>query len=300
MDVGLFTTFLAVVHHQTFSGAARSLDLSTSAVSQQIRALETEFGVRLFDRGERPPRLTDEGKEFCEHARRVLGVLSEMRQVGASSSLSGVLSVGAVHSAVSGLLPIALERLEALHPDVDVRLTSGLALELDAALRRGSLDVAVLAQPDTLPTGLVWQSCCTEPLVVAAPEAVAGDTDAEVLENAPFIRFKRVGWSVARVADAEFARRGIQVQTRIEVDTLEGILGLVAHGLGVSVVPRRHVPEPFPPGVRVVPFGSPPLHRTIGVLYAEDGARQKLVQPLIEALVATAALHGEAPEPGAN
>lgn len=292
MDLNLFTTFLAVVHHQTFSAAARSLKLSTSAVSQQIRALEEEFDVRLFDRTERPPRLTVEGAEFSDHARRLLGLVSEIRKFGGERQLSGVLSVGGVHTAISGILAPALERFSTRHPEVEIRLTSGLAVELDAALRRGSLDVAVLAQPDTLPTGLVWQSCCTEPLVVAASAECEGQTDAELLENNSFIRFKRVGWGVARIADAEFARRGIQVHARMEVDTLEGILSLIAHGLGVSVVPRRHLPEPFPPGVRSVPFGSPPLHRTIGVLYTEDSPRQTLVQLLVEELVAASQQYG--------
>ena len=71
----------------------------------------------------------------------------------------------------------------------------------------------------------------------------------------------------------------------MEVDTLEGILGLVAEGLGVSVVPRRNLARPFPPGVKVVPFGDPPVTRSLGVLQPMDNPRGHFVRQLYEALL---------------
>ena len=71
----------------------------------------------------------------------------------------------------------------------------------------------------------------------------------------------------------------------MEVDTLEGILGLVAGGLGVSVVPRRNLAQPFPPGVKVVPFGDPPVTRSLGVLQPMDNPRGHFVRQLYEALL---------------
>jgi len=296
MDLSVFTTFLAVVHHRTFVAAGNSLGLSKSAVSQQIKGLEEEFGIQFFDRTERPPKLTAEGEEFCECARRMIQLVSEMKRIGGIAQTSGVLTIGGAHTLASGILAVALKQLRVRHPDLEIRVITGLAVELEMALRRGNIDAAVLAQPDPLPTGLVWQSCCTEPLVVVAADDVDGVTDAEILENNPFIRFKRVGWGIARMADTEFSRRGIQVRTRMEVDTLEAILSLVQHGLGVSVVPLRHLTPALPVGVRHVPFGAPPLHRTIGVLHQRQAPRLEFVQWLIEELVAAAAFQVAATE----
>ena len=72
----------------------------------------------------------------------------------------------------------------------------------------------------------------------------------------------------------------------MEVDSLEGIFSLVAHGLGVSIVPQRTMAAPFPPKVRTLPFGDPVVSRSIGLLQRADNPRGHLVAELTEALVA--------------
>ena len=100
----------------------------------------------------------------------------------------------------------------------------------------------------------------------------------------PFIRFKRFAWA-SRIIDSHLRERGISVDPMIEIDSLDGINMLVANGLGVSIVPRRHVDEPFPEGVRVVPFGTPPIVRTIGLIERSDTTKSMLTSALHEELV---------------
>ena len=125
--------------------------------------------------------------------------------------------------------------------------------------------------------------------MVVAPRQMAGDTDMDLLGTAPFIRFRRTAWGLSRTIEQEFARRRIEVDTLAEVDSVEAVLALVANGLGVSVVPRRRIPQPFPDGVRAIPFGDPPLGRTIGVLWREDHQELKPVQHPYRALIEAAA-----------
>lgn len=285
MDVKTLYTLLAIVDHRSFATAGRSVGLSPSGVSLQIKSLEEEFGVTLFDRSTRPPRLTREGLGFVERAREIVAGWGRLTADLTRDAIVGVLELGAIPTIVSGTLPLALSRLRRATPDLRIRLTTGLSHELEALLGRGALDAALLAQPADMAPGMVWSSFCSEPLYVIAPEETPGGSDREILAAGPFIRFKRYAWA-GRLIDDELRRRGIEVTAPMEVDTLEGIFSLVANGLGVSIVPRRNVARPFPPGVRAVPFGDPPVARSLGVLQRADNPRAHLVRRLFDALAA--------------
>ena len=250
MDVNFLRTLLTIVDQRTFAKAGKAVGLSRSAVSLQVRALEEEFGVVLFDRNARPPKLTPDGETFVVRARELMSNWASLRNDAKQSTTGGVLNIGAVHTIVSGVLPHALRRLRARRPDLEIRLSTGLAHELEAGVRRGAIEAAVLPQPATVEPGLVWQPFCTEGLAVIAPVTAKGKTDRELLVGAPFIRLRRVAWGLGRLIDQELARRGIEVNATMEVDTLEGIMSLVANGIGVSIAPHRPIPRPFMQGIR--------------------------------------------------
>ena len=112
------------------------------------------------------------------------------------------------------------------------------------------------AEPEEPRAELPWRAFCTEGLVVIMPVGSGCDSDVQALSSFPFIRFKRYAWA-GRLIHDELRRRGIEVNETMEVDTLEGIVSLVASGLGVSVVPHRHLRRPFPVDVEHLPFGHP-------------------------------------------
>lgn len=288
MELKYLQTLLAVVNHHSFAKAGDAVGLSRSAVSLQIGALEKQFGIRLFDRQTRPPTLTGEGRRFVEQARQLLEVWKTMEGGEAATGGTGLLSIGAVQTVVAGILPYALARFQKRCPQIQIRLIAGLAQELDATLRRGGLDAAVLPQSDSIHPGLIWQPFCQEELVVVASRRLPGDTDAALLAAAPYIRFRRVAWGLGRMVDQELVRRSIVVDAQVEVDTVEGILSLVANGLGVAILPKRRMPAPFPREIRTVPFGEPPLTRTLGVLQREDNPRRDFVHQLYETLIEAA------------
>ena len=285
MDVKTLYTVVAIVDHGGFAAAGSALGLSPGGVSLQIKALEAELGQRLFDRRARPPRLTPEGEVFLRRARELVAVWERLTDSLSETPLSGVLDLGAVPTIASGILPLALRRLRDRNPDLHLRLTTGLSHELESELRKGSLDAAILAQPAQLAPGLLWASFCEEPLAVIAPKAVAGSRDRELLKAGPFIRFRHYAWA-GRLIDRELQRRGIAVKTGMEVDSLEIVVGLVAQGLGVSVVPRRNLAKPFPAGVKAVPFGTPAVTRSLGILQRRDNPRAHFLRELFEELEA--------------
>jgi DNA-binding transcriptional LysR family regulator len=111
MDVKTLYTFIAVVDHSSFADAAAALGVSASAISVQMRGLEADVQIDLFDRTRRPSTLTPEGYAFAERAREVIAKWEELSETLRRSSNAGVLRLGAVHTAVAGILPPALLEL---------------------------------------------------------------------------------------------------------------------------------------------------------------------------------------------
>jgi DNA-binding transcriptional LysR family regulator len=285
LDVKTLYTLLAIVDHRSFLEAGKAVGLSPSGVSLQIKGLEAEFGLTLFDRRTRPPRLTREAEAFVRRAREVVAGWERLTESLSMEAIVGVMELGAIPTIVSGTLPLALKRLRRKSPELKIRLTTGLSHELESLLRQGSLDAALLAQPSEVDPGMTWTPFCKEPLAVIAPKGAAGETDREILSSGPFIRFRRYAWA-GRLIDEELRRRGIKVQAPMEVDSLEGIFSLVANGLGVSVVPRRNLARPFPAGVKAVPFGDPVVTRSLGILQPLDNPRRHLVRQLHKEMAA--------------
>ncbi len=285
MDIRELRTLIAVADCGSFAAAAETLGLSQSSVSMHMRHVEERFQVELFDRSTRPPTLSAAGRAFVERARHVVDSYRELEEgFGAASRRPRVtLRIGVVPTLVGGLLSHALARLRSSHPTLRVTVETGLSHELEPLVARNRIDCALIAEPERVQASLRWSACAEEPLVVIAPLSVEGETDDEVLGAAPFIRFKRFAWA-ARLIDEELERRGIAVDSPMEVDSLEGIAGLVAQGLGVSVIPHGATSRALPEGVRAVPFGRPPVKRTLGLLERAGAPRAEAAEALFQAL----------------
>ncbi len=289
MDVKSLYTFIAVVDHGSFAQAAEALDLSASAISVQMRGLEEDMDLRLFDRSRRPPVLTPEGRDFAARAREMLATWEELSDRLRRDSNAGKLRLGAVHTAVSTILPPALKRMRESHPGLEMRLTTGLAHDLDASLRAGLIDVALTTGVADPPNGLAFRPICEQRLVVLAQAGAQGTDFREILQNNPYVRFSRHA-RVGEMVERALRANDIQVQSTMEVDTQDGVLALVAAGLGVSVVPEN-------PGLdrarfRVEPLGEPAPSRVLGLTYDPDSPRRRFCDLLERELRAEAEAAG--------
>jgi DNA-binding transcriptional LysR family regulator len=281
MNLRQLRTLVAIAERGSFTAAGNAVGLSHSAVSLQVKALEDELGVALVDRRQRPARLTERGGALVEHARAMTALEDEIRALGSDAALAGTLTVGVVPTAMVHLLPPALTRLKAAHPRLALRVRTGHSSELALAVRGAELDVAVATRPDIAPEGLVLHDIAREPLVVIAPPDAPEATDAGLIAAHPFIWFNRRTWAGEHIERLIHAR-GLRPAEAIEVDSLEAIESLVAHGLGVAVVPERPG-APLTPGLRRVPFGEPQAARPLALLERSGNPKARLA----------AALHGE-------
>jgi len=246
MELRHLRYFIAVAEELNFTRAATRLHIGQPPLSMQIRDLEEEIGVRLFERGPRRVALSTAGERFLLHARRILdGVeeaVAEARR--AARGELGELRVGFTSSLpFTDLLPDALNAYRRRFPQVRLQLREMFTPEQFQALVRGELDVGfVRLQAGTPPAGIVLREVARNPLrlVVNAAHRLAGAAQVRLAELAgeDFISFPAdVGTDLPGVLRALCRQAGFEpriVQTAREATTQ---IGLVAAGLGVAVLP---------------------------------------------------------------
>ncbi len=283
MDIRTLYTLIAIADCGSFAEAGNRIGLSLSAVSMQVRALEEELEIAIFDRSRRPPVLTDAGLALVHRARDLIAHWESMSAALKKGTGAGLLKLGSVHTCASGVLPLALRHLQKQGHGLEVHVTTGLTHDLERAVHHRQLDVAIVTEPEVPRSDLDFLPFVDEQLVVIAHRSVKGANDQEVLEQTPYVRFNRLA-RVGNLVQEEILRRQIVVRSTMEIDNLEGVVAMVANGLGASVVPARGVKNEFPATIRVIPFGSPTVTRRLGILVPKENPRSHLSRLLLEAL----------------
>ena len=283
MNLRFLKTLVTISEQPTFSAAGETLGLSHSAISLHIKAVEQQLNTTLVDRSRRPLVLTDRGIAVVEHARRMFDIYDEILSLSSSESLVGSLKVGVVPTAQINLLPPALAQLRAAHPQLRIKLTTGLSAELAQHVRNWEIDVAIVTEPEEPIEGLRTRVVCREPYFVIAPPSGKGETDIELLMSHPFIWFNPKTWAGHQIQH-KLNRRKIFVREVIEANSLEAIESLVQHGLGAAIVPKRACAPPFAKDLRVVPFGEPQEARTLAMVERSSNPRARLADALLKQL----------------
>lgn len=284
----MLRTLIAVHDHGTFSAAAEAIHVTHAAVSQQMKALEAEWNVAIFDRSRRTPDFTPVGRALVEKAREVVAAYDAIvPSATGDDGLRGAVSLGAVPTTLTGLAPRAIARLKASRPALHVGVTPGLTRELLRQVERGAIDAAIVTRPPALPKGLNWVDVAVEPLhLLASPET--GDADAAtLLAERPFIRFTRNA-VVGEMIEGWLQARGVSVTESMELESLEAIASMVLCNLGVSIAPAPCVPLAPPPPLRRLPLEPSPLFRVLGLAARADTAKGRVLEEVHRALVAAA------------
>jgi molybdate transport repressor ModE-like protein len=290
MDPRRVLTFRAVAHHRSFSGAARALSLSQPSVSNQVSALEREIGARLLEREPGGLRLTREGEILLEHA----DAIAERFHLAGSQLAAAVhgrrarLRIGAFPTALAGLVPDALARLRESHADVKVSVDEG-GDELPERVRTGELHLALgfedTAHPRDLPPELERRDLLRERFMVALPpghrlaqRAAIGLID---LKDDDWTAALNDGLIVRTCHAAGFTPNLVSI-TRDQI----AIRALIHRGLAVTLAPEL-LADAFD-GIELRPIaGASPARDVYALL--PPGGRHPLVDPLLDALAATAA-----------
>jgi DNA-binding transcriptional LysR family regulator len=289
MELRQLEHFVATAEERHFTRAAQRLHIVQSGLSASIRTLERELDAALFVRSTRRVELTPAGRVLLPEARRTLAAAQAATDAVAAVQglLRGTLAVGTMQ-----ILPPAVDllavlgRFHAAHPAVELRLRQAGTGTLLAEVRNGTLDLALVAPIGRPPQGITMHRLASDPLMVACapshPLAHRGPVDLADLAGERFVDFQP-DWGLRMLLDRHFAAAGLERTSALEVNDVPSLLELVAHGLGIALVPE--VATRYPAAVRylslrppaptfdvvVATVGDPPAGQAARVLLAMLG-----------------------------
>ena len=245
MELRHLRYFRAVGEELHFGRAAERLHIAQPPLSQQIRQLEQELGVKLLERSTRRVELTAAGAAYLDRAVAILGAVDDaghhVQRI--AEGVEGRLAIGCVGSATYSLLPLLVRVLREQLPDVDVSIRGEmLAPAQVAALLSGEIDLALL-RPPVEHKDLVVQTVRRDRLLVALPYGHPLTLNSKLktadLRDEDFVVHAGHGRSVMNsVLTALCAEAGFVPRVRHEVEETSTLVTLVAAGLGLAVVPE--------------------------------------------------------------
>jgi LysR family cyn operon transcriptional activator len=243
MELAQLKTFRVVAETLNFTRAAERLGLTQSAVSHQIKALETELGEPLFIRAKRGVRLSQAGQVALEYAKRILDDTDALRERlgGNGGVLTGRVRAAAATQAFVHLFAPLFEGFMREHPGIEVSFRTTVSTDQTVSdILNGSADVGVASLPVYSPALQVTELFEDDlALVVGHSHPLAARERATVAEvsSQRFILFER-GASIRRATDQFFNRVGFHPDTALESNDVYFIKLMVERGLGVSLLPR--------------------------------------------------------------
>jgi DNA-binding transcriptional LysR family regulator len=244
MDLRRLRYFVVAAEELNFSRAAERLRIAQPPLSSQIKRLENELGVLLFDRTGRGVRLTDAGYVLLEEARRIFIQLEQTARIveRVGSGKVGRLSLGFVPSATNEVLPPVLYQFRRGFPDVELFLHEMMPDQVVQRLHGRQIDVGFFYLPFD-DSALDIRPVSREPLVVALPEmhplAKEPEIDLRALEREPFVLPRRYNMPGLYGQVTEVCRQAGFTPRTVQKDVwlMQTIVGLVASGIGVALVP---------------------------------------------------------------
>ncbi len=245
MNFKILKQFLALAETLHFGRASDECYVSISALSRNIRHLEEELGVSLFNRDNRTVVLTQEGQKFLKYARDASSQWHLIRHelTDNPDQLSGEISLYGSVTASYSFLHELLRRFRIAYPIIEIKLRTGDPEHAIAHVLDGKEDLSIAAQPANLPRGLAFKSIATSPLLFIAPleqqvPNVPTNTPTTPQEWAsiPMI-LSESGVSRARV-DEWFRQLDVSPRIYAQVTGNEAIVSMVSLGFGIGVVPK--------------------------------------------------------------
>jgi len=260
MELRHLEHFIAVAEQKHFTRAAEAMSISQSGLSASIRALERELHAALFVRNTRSVELTEAGRALLCEGRRTLAAAEAAKDAVAAVQglIRGHLTVGLEQCLGVVDVPALLAKFRSSYPGVEIEVRQGGSTPMLDELSSGRLDVAFVATAGDPVDGLDLRPLSKESMVlVCAPDhrlALANEVSLQDLAGESFVDFDRT-WGARAISDRAFATAGVAHPVTIEVNDVHTLLALVAHDLGVSLVPERiaakkgdHKTLPLTPG----------------------------------------------------
>lgn len=279
---------IALADHKHFGRAAAACFVSQPTLSTQIRKLEEELGVALFERAPRKVMLTPVGIDIAERARRIVNDVEQMKEAARRNQRpeAGTVRLGIFPTLGPYLLPHVIPGIRRRFPDLQLLLVEEKSDLLLSRLREGRLDAVLLAEPihdDQLHAEFLFE----EPFLLAVPEqhpfarrqSLSVDDlahqDLLLLEDGHCLRQQTL--DVCHLA-------GASEKSEFRATSLETLRQMVAANVGVTLLPTLSVQPPVaqPPSIRLLPFRDAQPSRRIAMFWRRSSAMEDFLKQLAD------------------
>ncbi len=289
MEIRQLRYFLDIAETEHLTQSAQNLFVTQSTLSHGLRQLEQELAVSLFDRLGRGLKLSQAGAEFRVYARRALQEIEAGRMALADLGglQSGQLKVGAFPTFLNTVVPATVAAFSRAYPKVKVEVQDLRAGAIEQQLLDGELDLGIAfhpAQSDDIEAEVLFDERMR--LVVGPQHPLAGRAWLALaeLDQLPLALLPR-NFATRRLIDDRLRQAGVTPLVRVEMDSVESLLGVCRYGDLASIVPERAARQA--PDLPAIPLIEPEILRHAGILWRRGASRSAAAREFAALLRAT-------------
>ena len=289
---------VVLARERHFGRAAAKCFVSQPTLSQAVKKLEEELGVALFERRAAEVTVTAIGERIVEQSQRVLEQANAVKEIAKQGKdpLAGALRVGVIFTIGPYLLPKLIPILHKRAPQMPLVIEENYTAALAERLKRGEIDVAIVALPFDEP-GMNLQSVYDEPFLIAVPRehpwATRKSIRADDLAKESLLLlgtghcFRDQVLNACPSLNRSSAAPG-SIQKTVEGSSLETMRLMVASGLGITVLPASAIPQKTARGelLAYIPFTRPIPDRTVVLAWRKSYTRTAAIEALRQAMLA--------------
>lgn len=274
MELRQLEYFMEVCKELNFTRASENLNVSQPSLSQQIKSLEVELGIPLFDRIGKKIAITEAGNILLTHCYRVFHELDQVEAAlnDLNGLMRGELSVGTILTEEMTLLPSIIMKFKQLYPSIKLSVEGLRTEDIRDKLLENELDLGIVFLPiETEEFETIPLFTDTLSLVVPLTHPLAEEEEVEFkqLDHKDMILFPE-DFYIRRIIDDSSEKMGVTLRPVLEMTTIESITEMAAQGLGAAILPSTYVDSIQKTELKQVKLKNPVLNMTIGVAYRKD------------------------------
>lgn len=291
MELRQLEYFRAVAGELHFTRAAEKLRISQPSLSQQIRALEYEIGMPLFDRIGKKIALTEAGRILLSHSHNVFYELEQAKaSIGELQGLGrGRLAIGTLLTLATFLLPSTLVSFHQQYPKIELSIQEMSYEQIRFGLLENRLDFGILFSDVSAPELESIPLLAIEfALAVPIDHQLASNhtVDFDMIKELPMILLPET-YALRQAINQASHVNGVTIQPILEMTSLDPILSLVAKGMGVTILPQPYLVHLQSKQVSILPISKPFIRKEVSVFYRRDKFMCKATQVFIDQLIAS-------------
>jgi len=289
MEIRQLRYFLEIAQTEHLTQSAQNLFVTQSTLSHGLRQLEQELDVALFERLGRGLKLSQAGAEFRVYATRALKEIAAGRMglADLSGLQSGKLTVGAFPTFLNTVVPATVATFSQSHPKVTIEVRDLRAGPIEEQLLRGELDLGIAFHP-TEHAEIETEPLFDERLLLvvrpAQPLAKRRTLAMKELAGVPLALLSR-SFATRRLIDASLRQAGVAPTVRVEMESVEALLGVCRFGDLASIVPQRAAQQA--PDLHAIALTEPQMVRHAGILWRRGASRSPAAREFAALLLTT-------------